>query len=159
MNKQDYKQQIIIPTLDHLSIEIPYTEAAVNLILLTAIAESDLYHLTQVGGGPALGLLQMEPSTEDSLWQHQLRRKRPGLAGLIDDLSVTKLGRKINLAGNPFYQVAMARTKYFANPSPLPNIGDIDGMSEYYKVIYNTVKGAADLERVRSIYKFKVLDQ
>ena len=40
-----------------------WSHAAENLVVGTALAESGLKFLRQKGGGPALGLFQIEPST------------------------------------------------------------------------------------------------
>ena len=156
MNIVHYRDDVVIPTLEILAPQIPYTDAAVNLILMTAVAESNLVYLHQNGGGPALGVLQMEPATEASIWQHYLIRK-PELKCKVQSMTLKGIDRKLNLASNLVYQVAMARLKYWPDAEALPNINDIDGMCNYYLRIYNTVGGKANFEKVHSIYKYRIL--
>ena len=156
MNLGQYKQHVVLPTLSLLDPDIPFSNAAVNLILLTAIQESDLTYLEQVGGGGALGFCQMEPSTESSLWQNYINRK-PELKEKLLTLTLREIDRELNLKTNLVYQVAMARIKYYPDSMALPDLHDIEGMAKYYKRIYNTFKGKADVESVKSIYKYRVL--
>jgi len=158
MNTDHYKEYIIRPTLDLLNPEIPYTEAAVNLVLLTAIAESNLSYVKQLGGGPARGLCQMEPDTEQSLWRHYLSRK-PSLKEKIEGMCIKGVSRELNITCNLIYQVAMCRLKYYPDSQALPKITDTDGMANYYLRIYNTEKGKAKYENAHSIYKFRVLQK
>jgi len=156
VNLGQYKENVVIPALSLLDPEIPFSNTAVNLILLTALQESNLTYLKQIGGGGALGLCQMEPSTEDSLWQHYINRK-PALKKKMVTLVLKDIDRKLNLKTNLIYQVAMARIKYFPDSQALPDLSDVEGMSKYYKRIYNTYKGKADIESVEAIYKYRIL--
>ena len=61
-----FVNNVIHPTLCSLT-EISYAAAAVELPLGTARVESGLRHRRQIGGGPALGLSQMEPNTHDDI--------------------------------------------------------------------------------------------
>lgn len=47
--------------------------ASEKLLLGTAIQESLLIHRQQLGGGPALGLFQMETATHDDCWNNFLK--------------------------------------------------------------------------------------
>ncbi|KAF0118141.1 MAG: hypothetical protein FD149_866 [Rhodospirillaceae bacterium] len=68
---------VIRPTLLHLGLHSPAAEA---LLLGTAIQESRLgTYLRQTGGGPALGVYQMEPATHEDIWTNFLAY-RPDLA-------------------------------------------------------------------------------
>ncbi len=155
MNKNDYISYVIKPSLDYLDPDIPYSDDAVALLLLTALAESNLNNLTQIGGGPALGLLQMEPETETSLWNNHLRR-HPELAAKVENLMIKHLRRDINLAGNMHYQIAIAREKYWQNSRPLPKLAEIEKMSSFYVDIYNA-GGKANKMDVIQLYKTQVL--
>ena len=59
--------------------------AAVHLLTGTALVESGLVWLGQTGGGPALGLWQMEPATHDDCWRNFLAF-RPALAATVGQL-------------------------------------------------------------------------
>ncbi|XQZ98796.1 hypothetical protein ACOZ4Y_02380 [Komagataeibacter rhaeticus] len=55
-----FKLGIVAPALDMIGLG---GAAAINLLTGTALAESGLTYVQQNGGGPALGLWQMEPCT------------------------------------------------------------------------------------------------
>jgi hypothetical protein len=69
----DKKQfrDLIQRTLQDLGM---HSESAVNLLLGTAAQESQFgTYFRQIGGGPALGVFQMEPDTEIDIWDNYLR--------------------------------------------------------------------------------------
>ena len=57
-----------------------------------------------------------------------------------------------NLTTNPMYQSGLARLKYYPDPIPIPDVFDTEGMVRYYKRIYNTAGGAAELQPCRDVY-------
>ena len=61
LDPNQFTKHIIRPALEAIDL---YSKAAEELLLGTAIQESRLVYLKQIGGGPALGLFQMEPATE-----------------------------------------------------------------------------------------------
>ena len=71
-NKMDKKQLtdlVIIPTIK--KIPHGYSEEAVMAIQMIIAHESRQGEfIAQKGGGPALGLIQMEPATHDDVWRH-----------------------------------------------------------------------------------------
>lgn len=48
-----------------LRVMSAWSQPAEDLVMGTAAQESRLTYLRQLGGGPALGLWQMEPATHD----------------------------------------------------------------------------------------------
>lgn len=120
------------------------TEAAEHLLLGTAAVESDFRALAQYGGGPAVGLWQMEPATYRDLWKSFLEH-RPSLR-----LAVLSFGSRA--AGDPppaeemtwnfRLAAAMCRVHYFRFPDPLPAARDVKGMAALWKLRYNTPLGA-----------------
>ena len=133
-----FRREVIDPTLDKLELG---GESAADLMLGTAIHESKLVSRAQIGGGPALGLYQVEPKTHDDVWANFLAYK-PGLATKVLQL----LGDENPLHGlqyNDAYATAIARMKYFRaeKREDLPSAGDIDGMATYWKDYYNTKRG------------------
>ena len=136
------RKYVVQPVLRHLDPEIPYSENAVELILGTIAQESQGTYLRQLGGGPALGMIQMEPLTHDDHWKNYLDY-RPDLAAKVMDLELPKwLGFKgaEELIGNLYYAVAMCRVHYRRKPGALP--ATVDGMANYWKRNYNSFKGA-----------------
>ena len=61
LNVRDLRVEVIRPALRALDLWSP---AAEDLVLGTAAQESGLAYLRQIGGGPALGLWQIEPATQ-----------------------------------------------------------------------------------------------
>src|SRR6056300_1676988 len=82
LDPAQFRSQIIIPALDVLGLN---SKAAQELLLGTAIQESRLTYLKQIGGGPALGLYQIEPATHHDLYANYLSY-RPLLRELMFDL-------------------------------------------------------------------------
>ncbi|GCE81794.1 hypothetical protein MSKU3_3269 [Komagataeibacter oboediens] len=140
LDLSDLKVRVIAPTLALIGMGGP---AAVNLLAGTALAESGCRRLVQDGGGPALGLWQMEPFTHDDIWTTFLPDGRMGV--LVGRLLSTRGNwppAAGQLTGNAFYACAMARLKYYRAPDPLPAADDAAGMCDMWKRIYNTSLGA-----------------
>ena len=133
---QNFLENIIRPTLNGLGLG---GSAAEELLLGTAIQESSLTHRTQLGGGPGLGLFQMEPATHNDIWNNYLKY-RPDLGKQVSSLltSTDKLG---NLQNNDAYATAMARVHYLRARGALPSAGDLSGQASYWKSNYNTSLG------------------
>ena len=147
LNIAHFRAFIIRPTLEHLDM---HSEAAENLVLGTALQESNLTHLQQLGGGPALGLFQMEPATERDILETYLSRR--------EDIA-KKLPADRDLIGNLKYATAMCRIHYWRVPEPLPHADDADGMAAYYKQFYNTAEGEATEAGFARMYRKYVLDK
>lgn len=137
-----YYDNVIVPSLNSIG---KYSEQAAQLMLAIAIHESNLIYDKQIGGGPALGLMQIEPATHDDIWNNvisinsDLESKVNALLG-----SSTKLSA---LQHNDIYGVAMARIFFTRFSEPLPALGDVQGMAEYWKKYYNTPGGAGTIEK------------
>lgn len=142
LDPQQFRLQIVRPTLERIGL---HSQAAENLILGTALQESRLKYLRQLGTGPALGVMQMEPATYWDI-QHNYLKYQTALAikvhGLTssDDLAVTEL------VGNLPYAVAMARVHYRRVSAALPAAIDGRGLAAYWKQYYNTPAGAGTVE-------------
>ncbi len=145
--------EIIEPVLHRMDMHSP---AAVNLMLGTALQESRLTWLRQLGGGPALGLYQIEPATAKDIvtryaGQRPHIRARIGAAlhGLLppdvawdenwtdDDNAALEFRLVSDLA----FQTAIARVRFWMVPAPLPDAGDIEGLADYWKQNFNTPAG------------------
>ena len=123
-----------------------YSKDAEYLLIGTAVHESTIGGdtcLEQVGG-PALGIMQMEPTTERDIWDNYLHF-RSALAGKLGVISGT-VGPGPDLWYNLAYQIGMARIHYLRKPGRLPAYVDIVGMAQYWKEHYNTHKGKGTVE-------------
>jgi|TARA_Y100000296_G_C5175004_1_gene259578 hypothetical protein len=148
MGPADFLTGVIRPTLQYIAENHPdirHDESVENLLLATALHESGgLDKLFQIGGGPALGVYQIEPNTHESIWDNYLAY-RPDLAstirGLASQESFTRSNDRLNneLVTNLAYATAIARLIYLPKPGKIPDT--LQGQANYWKTHYNTEKG------------------
>ncbi|MFT8541652.1 hypothetical protein [Acetobacter sp.] len=145
-----FKALLVSPVLEQLELG---GNAAVNLLTGTALVESGLVWLRQNGGGPALGLWQMEPATHDDIWRNFLRF-RPDLTSALRQVggAGAGVGSAELLVSNLAYACAMARIAYVRAPAQLPVATDSAGLSAYHKQFYNTLLGAADAQQNAALF-------
>jgi hypothetical protein len=146
ISPSELKKYIVAPALARLGL--PGGPAALALVTGTAGVESGAAALVQNGGGPALGLWQMEPATERDCWANFLSGE-PGLESTIARMLPPGLGqadRCQQLIGNLYYAAAMCRVKYRRAPQALPDPNDPIGMAEYWKKWYNSSLGAGTVD-------------
>ena len=138
---QTFLTQVIEPVLCHLT-EIPYSQAAAQLLLGTALTESlQLKHRRQIGG-PALSYFQIEPNTHNDIRNNYLKY-HPNLAAQVNTLLTSPTANKLyELEMNDNYAAGMARVHYRRQPIALPAFGIIQAMANYWKQWYNTPLGA-----------------
>ena len=123
-----------------------WSEAAGELVLGTAIVESNLTYLKQHGEGPALGLWQVEPATHEDLYANYLNF-RPEMMSSLMELRSPALNMNENLATNLMYGAAVCRLCYYRKPDPLPEAGDVEGQGAFWKKHYNTPLGAGTVPK------------
>lgn len=152
MNAKQLLELVIRPTLIELGL---HSVAAERLVLGTIYQESGGEYIQQLGGGPALGLIQMEPQTHNDIWRNflayhpKLKFKVADLLShkaRIESFSSTSNGRPIvppaaELIGNLKYAVAMCRIHYLRVPQALPHPDGLQGFADYWKKYYNTPEG------------------
>lgn len=144
---QDQLRTLIRSVLGKVGL---YSEAAEELLLLTAAVESHLGKYIYQIGGPARGIFQMEPATEHDIWENFLAY-RPKLADDVRRLMCS--GTCDDLAHNLEYQVAMARIHYLRVPETLPIPAEIRSMARYWKLYYNTTLGKGTVDKAVDAYK------
>jgi hypothetical protein len=126
------RQYVIRPTLKTIGL---WSENAERLLLGTACKESDCGRwLKQLGGGPALGIYQMEPATHNDLWENFL---------MYRDVPLKNSGAE-RMVGDLYYASAMCRFAYRRVPEPIPDT--LPGQAQYWKHWYNTYLGAGTEE-------------
>ncbi|MFV3126104.1 hypothetical protein [Niveispirillum sp. KHB5.9] len=137
------RHSIVAPALAEVAdvARLPHfaSEAAIDLVMATAAAESEFSALHQVGGGPALGLWQIEPRTAQDIWVNYLDH-RVDLAKAVRRFLHTG-SRDQQLASNLAYGAIACRAIYLRRPEPLPRHGDIPGYAAFWKAHYNTPQG------------------
>lgn len=136
INITQFRDLVIIPALETLEM---HSAGAVELLLGTALQESGLVYLQQLGGGPALGFFQMEPATHDDIWANYLEY-RPNLRQRLESLSRHRIA--LAMASDLWYAAAMCRLHYARVPDPLPLAGAHHAQAAYWKAHYNTAEGA-----------------
>ena len=142
LRSYDVLDLIIVPVLKHMDLD---SKAARQLILGTAIMESQLVYLRQLGNGPAIGLWQMEPATHDDIWKNYLLY-RPDWIECLKFYDLRGQGKAENMVGNLYYACAMARMHYFRVPQKLPEQDDAFALAAYWKRYYNSYKGAGTID-------------
>lgn len=142
LDPSQVRELIVRPTLVQLGL---YSDTACSLVLGTALHESHLVYLKQLGTGPALGLWQMEPATHDDCWTNFLKY-RTDLANIV--LEIVGIHQKIDaslLISNLAYACAMARIRYYRVRAPLPE-NEPNGLAAFWKQYYNTPLGAGTVQ-------------
>ena len=123
---------------------------ACALLLGTALAESNLTHVEQMGGGPALGYFQIEPQTHDDIWENWLAY-RDNIREKILALAKTATPHCDLLKYNQAYGCALARCHYRRQPDRIPDT--IEEQAAYHKQYYNTPLGKGSVEHYLSAWE------
>ena len=156
MNPIHFRELVIRPALDFLGA--PYdSEAATNLLLGTAVVESGLRFLTQHGGGPALGVYQIEPATHDDMYSSFLDYRGDLKTKVMRRATDAPLEEQ--LVTNLTYATIIARLKYWRAPAPLPAADDLAGLADYWKRHFNSMAGAGRTEKFIAAYRKHILKQ
>lgn len=128
-----------------------HSDNAVNLLMGTAAQESHLgKYRKQIGGGPALGIFQMEPATFNDIVKNYLRFK-PGLTVKIEGVARVCRFHAEDIENNDLLAICMARVHYLRVSEAIPS--DVEGMARYWKRYYNTPLGKGTVEEFIANYK------
>ena len=146
------KALIVRPICARLKLDQP---AAINLVTGTVLAESDGTYLSQLGGGPALSLWEIERATHDDIWRNFLAFQTD-LSAAVQTL-MTQQDRYEQLVTNLGYACAMCRVDYRRAPPALPGPTDAVGLSNYHKDHYNSAAGKANA--AANVAKFRLAIQ
>ena len=129
------KVAFIDPAMAALELSSP---SASMLLLGTAAIESGFTYVRQLGGGPAVGLFQMERPTFDYLCKgflvtkrrHDLRRRLLEIAGGYEP-------DYFDMVTNHKLAAALARLRYYVSPHPIPVT--VEEQAFYWCRVYNGV--------------------
>lgn len=156
-NVSHFKDLIVVPALAQVgeAIERPqfYSESAINLIMGTGIAESRLSALRQIGGGPAGGLLQIEPPTFDDVYCRYLQQESKAELLRAIRFFMNEEEPYVQVIGCMKFAVLIARVRYWMVEEKLPNHDDVDGLAYYYKKYYNTYEGKGSEAKFKTGYQ------
>lgn len=163
LNLSQLRDYVVIPALNQLGL---YSLAAEQLVMGTIAQESSGSYLKQLGNGPALGLIQMEPETHKDHWLNFIRYTsdlRVALLNMTSD-SVDECYKlhgypdHIALVWNLRYAIAMCRVHYYRKPQALPKANDINGLAKYWKAHYNTALGAGTVDEFIVMFPYKLYE-
>lgn len=128
-----------------------HSDNAVKLLMGTAAQESHLgKYRKQLGGGPALGIFQMEPATFNDIVNNYLRYK-PALAARIERVARVCRFKAEDVENNDLLAICMARVHYLRASEAIPP--DVEGMARYWKRYYNTPLGKGTVEEFIANYR------
>lgn len=151
------KTYVIMPTLKKLDL---WSKSAENLLLGTCAQESNLgRYVRQIGGGPAMGIYQMEPATYFDIWKNFIiprRDLRDRMLDLFPTIPFATIPHESRLMTDLSFATAMARIHYMRISELLPRHDDVEGMALYWKRYYNTPKGKGTLEEFTRNYMFYI---
>lgn len=137
MYTPDAIRQIVRVSINLIGLWSPGAE---ELMIGTIAKEShNGKWLRQVGGGPARGICQVEPSTSYDNW-HSFLRYRDELRYKVTaatGVSPITVPNYTHLEYDPIYNIIMARIWYYRQPTPLPASGDLIGQAHYWNNEYN----------------------
>ncbi len=150
MDRHHFRDLVIKPTLARLGAKFA-TDAAVNLLIGTALHESGGLRWLRQLAGPAQGIYQVEPATLRDVFANYLRY-RPVLRARVA-LFAAPGRREPQLVTNLAYATVIARIIYWRAPEPLPDADDIDGLGKYWKRVYNSKAGKGEAEDFAAAFR------
>lgn len=154
---EELRLRAVRPALERLEMWSP---AAENLVLGTASHESGGFkHRVQIGGGPALGLWQIEPDTHDDLYFNYLDY-RPELRAKLISLKSAPDADDLDaeLRDNDLYAAACCALLYHRHGEPKwDSPADVGAMAACWKRWFNTPKGRGTEAQFVSDYERYVL--
>lgn len=116
------------------SIGLGGAEAQMATEMIVAHESKGGTYLRQMDGGPALGVIQMEKLTHDSIWANCDNIGKYALEmGITEEFD--------RLEYDLLYNIFMARMYLLMDTRPLPKTPE--EMARYLKAYYNTPKGKA----------------
>lgn len=124
---------------------------AVELLMGTCAQESHLgKYRRQLGGGPALGIFQMEPATFRDIRDNYLAYHED-LRNKIMEISGVSALEAEDLVENDRLAVCMTRAHYSRVRDAIP--ASLEGQAQYWKQHYNTPLGKGTVEEYIANYK------
>jgi hypothetical protein len=143
LNITQFRELIVKSSLNDLLL---YSQDAEELLVFTCAVESlGGSYLHQVNG-PALGIYQMEPTTYNDIWQNFIIPDNKLGLRLFNNFDVNRMPSEARLIYDLRFATAMTRIFYLRIQAPLPPADDVNAIWDYYKLYYNTPKGAAEKE-------------
>lgn len=133
MRKDQLTELVIIPTLKE--IPVGFSDEAVMAAQMVIAHESMCGECIAQTRGPALGIIQMEPTTHDDVWKHGDSIKKNARTLKITGFFSKAHPPAERLIYDLRYNIFMLRQKLFMAPGALP--GNAKDMSVYLKKHWN----------------------
>lgn len=147
IDQKQLRKYIVVPVLQDLGM---WSRDAEDLVMGTIAVESNGgQYIRQIGGGPALGICQIEMATHNDIAYRYLAARPDLLSKVLKAANVINLSSD-HLMSNLKYAVAICRLKYFMIPTKIP--GDLAGQAAYWKRYYNTPLGAGTEQKYIRAY-------
>jgi len=145
-------RQLIRETLEETGM---YSDAAVELLMLTAAVESNLGTYLRQTKGPAIGVFQMEPATYQDIYESWFRSRPAEFRDKVERFVEKHVGSErsaVTMGYNLKYAILMARLHYFRVKTPLPS-NNTTLLAEYWKRFFNTPLGKGTVEKAVEKYR------
>lgn len=145
-------RDLITKVLHEMEPQVTFSNEAVEILMMIASHESHLGTYLRQKRGPALGLFQMEPTTEQDVFDNYLsfHEEKKELMCAYSTRSNTP-----DLEHNLAYQIVIARLHLTRKPGRLPS--DPLAMAKYLKKHWNTDKGVATAQDYLEGYKERAM--
>jgi hypothetical protein len=146
-----FREQIVRPSLKSAGL---WSQSAENLMVGTAMVESGLNTLAQIGGGPGMSFFQIEPATYDDVIRYlKMCISKDLKARILSSCYMDVFPPAECSTWNLRLACLIARVKYYMQPEALPGPQDADEMAKYHKLHYNSSGGRTDISK--SIIHFR----
>jgi hypothetical protein len=154
-NKDDVRR-LVTRALERLaaSMNLPLinTPQAIEQLMGTWAQESSGgKYVTQLGGGPARGMWQVEKATYLDILNRCNADAYRELLVTAGDPDALMQDHFDLLVSNHTLSAQICRLKYFMSPGSIPE--DLEGQAEYWKKYYNTELGAGTVEEYLANYQ------
>lgn len=154
-NKQDVRR-LVTRALEKLAIATNKPEMntpqAIELLMGVWAQESQGgKYVTQLGGGPARGMWQIEKPTFLDILNRCDGDSYRELLVTVGDPHALLQDHFDFLVTNHTLSAQIARLKFYMSPGSIPE--DLEGQAEYWKKYYNTPLGAGTVEEYLASYK------
>lgn len=148
MDVNAFRTDLVRPAL---KVTDMWSMAAENLIVGTALTESDLSFVVQIKGGGALSFMQVEKATYIDCIRYLSRSDKKNIKqSILSACFMEIFPQHESLTWNIRLAILIARIKYWMIPERLPRHDDAAGLCNYYLQYYNTAKGKNTFERAVS---------
>ncbi len=138
---EDKVAEALTKLQDATGLQVDSPEARQLLRMTKAVESENGKYLRQLSGGPGVGAFQIEPKTEQDIWDNFLEfhpKTREYVSGMNRDLN------------DELYGATMARLKYYRQPGKIPK--KPEHMAQYWADNYNTKAGSKGRKRAVELY-------